>query len=147
MCRPTLLFSCVQLLCNHMHIAQQAPLSMGFPGKGHWSGLPFHSLGDLPDPGTEPVSSALQDSLPLSHWGRPPCTPVLKHADFVLENASLGSVNTTYCLCSFSSTLQFIQTPVSCSLSYLSVVKNKKGCIKLLFNKFNDILNAKKRNI
>ena len=38
----------------------QAPLSMGFSRKGYWSGLPFPSPGDLPDPGIEPGSPALQ---------------------------------------------------------------------------------------
>ena len=37
----------------------QAPLFMGFPGQEYWSGLPFPSPGDLPDPGIEPVSPAL----------------------------------------------------------------------------------------
>ena len=42
---------------------------MGFPRQKYWSGLPFPSAGDLPDPGIEPESPALQaDSLPLSHW-------------------------------------------------------------------------------
>ena len=36
-------------------VAHQAPLSMGFP-RQYWSGLPFPSLGDLPDSGTEPTS-------------------------------------------------------------------------------------------
>ena len=37
---------------------------MGFSRHEYWSGLPFLSLGDLPDPGTEPGSPALQaDSL------------------------------------------------------------------------------------
>ena len=40
-----------------------------------WSGLPCSRPGDLPDPGTEPMSlmsPVLQaDSLPLSHWGSP----------------------------------------------------------------------------
>ena len=40
-------------------IARQAPLSMGFPRQEYWRGLPFLSSGDLPDPGTHPVSSAL----------------------------------------------------------------------------------------
>ena len=42
---------------------------MGFPRQEYWSGLPFPSPGDLPDPGTEPESPALQaDTLPsLSH--------------------------------------------------------------------------------
>ena len=32
-------------------VARQAPLSMGFSGQKYWSGLPFPSPGDLPDPG------------------------------------------------------------------------------------------------
>ena len=32
-------------------ITHQAPLSMGFSGQEHWSGLPFPSAGDLPHPG------------------------------------------------------------------------------------------------
>ena len=43
----------------------QAPLSMGFSRQEYWDGLPFPSPGDLPDPGIEPGSPALQaDSLP-----------------------------------------------------------------------------------
>jgi len=37
----------------------QAPLSVGFSRQEYWSGLPFPSLEDLPDPGTEPASPAL----------------------------------------------------------------------------------------
>ena len=37
----------------------QAPLSMGVSRQEYWSGLPFPSLGDLPNPGTEPTSPAL----------------------------------------------------------------------------------------
>ena len=40
-------------------VAHQAPLPMGFPRQEYWSGLPFPSLGDLPDPGIEPMSPAL----------------------------------------------------------------------------------------
>ena len=40
-----------------------SPLSMGFPRREYWSGLPFPSPGDLPDPGLEPTSSALQAML------------------------------------------------------------------------------------
>ena len=53
-------------------VLNQAPLSMGFPRQEYWSGLPFPSPGDLPDPGIELGSPALQvDSLPLSHLGSP----------------------------------------------------------------------------
>ena len=41
-------------------VACQAPLSVGFPRQEYWSGLPFPSPGDLPDPGIEPASPALQ---------------------------------------------------------------------------------------
>ena len=44
-----------------MDYSLQAPLSMGFPKQEYWSGLPFPFPGDLPDPGIEPVSSALAD--------------------------------------------------------------------------------------
>ena len=37
-------------------VAHQAPLSMGFSRQEYWSGLPFPSPGDLPDPGVEPTS-------------------------------------------------------------------------------------------
>ena len=40
-------------------VAGQAPRSMGFPREENWSGLPFPSLGDLPDPGIELMSPAL----------------------------------------------------------------------------------------
>ena len=45
---------------------------MEFPRQDYWSGLPFPSPGDLPDPEIKPESSAWQvDSLPLSHLGSP----------------------------------------------------------------------------
>ena len=55
----------VQLFATPWTVAYQAPPSMGFSWQEYWSGLPFPSLGDLPDPGTEPGSPALQaDALP-----------------------------------------------------------------------------------
>ena len=40
-------------------VAHQAPLSMEPPRQEYWSGFPFPSLGDLPDPGIEPTSPAM----------------------------------------------------------------------------------------
>ena len=40
-------------------VVHQTPLSLGFPRQAHWSGLPFPSPGDLPDPGLEPTLPAL----------------------------------------------------------------------------------------
>ena len=49
-----------QLFATPRTVARQAPLSMGFSRQEYWSGLPFPSPGDLPDPGIEPRSPALQ---------------------------------------------------------------------------------------
>ena len=50
--------------------ACQSLLSMGFSRQGYWSGLPFPSPGDLPNPGIEPRSPALQaESLPYEPPG------------------------------------------------------------------------------
>ena len=49
----------VQLLATPWTIAHQAPPSMGFSSQEYWSGLPFPSPGDLPNPGIEPGSPAL----------------------------------------------------------------------------------------
>ena len=50
--------------------AHQASLSVGFSRQEYRGSLPFPPPEDLPDPGIELASPALQvDSLPLSHWG------------------------------------------------------------------------------
>jgi len=52
--------------------AHQALLSMGFSRQEYWSGLPFPSPGDLPNPGIEPSSSTLQaDALTSELPGKP----------------------------------------------------------------------------
>ena len=48
-----------RLFATPWSVALQTPVSMGFSTQESWSGLPFPSPGDLPDPGIEPVSSAL----------------------------------------------------------------------------------------
>ena len=62
-------------LCNPMDcIAYQVPQSMEFSRQEYWSGLPFPSPRDLPDPGIEPGSSTLQaDSLLSEPPGKPKC--------------------------------------------------------------------------
>ena len=62
----------VQLFATPWTVAHQAPPSMGFSGQEYWSGLPFPSPGDLPDPGTEPRSPTLQaDTLTSEPPGKP----------------------------------------------------------------------------
>ena len=66
------LFSCVPLFATQWIVAPRNPPSMGFSRQEYWGGLPFPSPGDLPDPGTEPGSLALQaDSLPYEPPGKP----------------------------------------------------------------------------
>ena len=63
--------SYVQLFATLWPIACQAPPSMGFSRQEYWSGLPFPSPGDIPNPGIEPGSPALQaDSLPSEPPGK-----------------------------------------------------------------------------
>ena len=57
---------------NPWTIARQAPLSIEFSRQEYWRRLPFPSVRDLPNPGIEPDSSALQtDSLPSEPPGKP----------------------------------------------------------------------------
>ena len=64
-------FSPVWLFETPWTVACQAPLSMGFPRQECWSGLPFPSPGDLPNPGIEPTSppfyALLMDSYHPNH--------------------------------------------------------------------------------
>ena len=62
------LLSCVWLFATPWTVAYQAPLSMGFPRQEYWSGLPFPSPGDLPDPGIKPRSLALQADRRFTIW-------------------------------------------------------------------------------
>ena len=64
--------SCVRLFEIPWTVVYQASLSMGFSRQEYWSGLPFPSPGDLPDPGIKPRSPALQaDSLQSEPPGKP----------------------------------------------------------------------------
>ena len=68
-------------------VAFQATLSIEFSRQEYWSGYPFPSPGDLPNPGIEPMSPALQaDSLPAEIPGKPPAYTSTK------SKGGLGSV-------------------------------------------------------
>ena len=57
-------------------VTHQALLSLQFPRQQYWSGLPFPTPKDLPDPGIEPASPALQaDSLPTESPMKPYFSP------------------------------------------------------------------------
>ena len=70
----------VQLFVTLWTVALQAPLSMGFSKQKYWSGLPCPPPGDLPNPGIEPRSPALQvDSLPTEPPVKPKNTGVVAY--------------------------------------------------------------------
>ena len=70
-----ILLSRVQLFVTIWTVAYQAPPCTGFSRQEYWSGLPFPSQGDLPNPGMEPGSPTLQaDALPSKPPGKPSTT-------------------------------------------------------------------------
>ena len=73
----------VRLFATPWTVAHQASLSVGFSRQEYWSGLPFPSPGDLPDPGIEPRSPALQGDALTSEPPGKPCTLVYE-LDFIV---------------------------------------------------------------
>ena len=71
--RPPL--SHIQLLVTPWTVALQAPLSLEFSRQEYWSGLPFPSPGDLPEPRIKPAflmfTSLQEDSSPTEPSGKP----------------------------------------------------------------------------
>ena len=113
-------------LCNSMDCSLTASLSMGLSGQGYWTGLSFPPPRDLPNPGIEPVSFALQvDSLlsqphNLCGWQPSPhSTLILTHS---LAQLRLGSqCGTVWTLKTSSITfwLQFTEQNRTLSESFL----------------------------
>ena len=63
--------SCIRLFVTPWTVAYEVPPSVKFSRQEYWSGLPFPSPGDFPDPGIEPGSPALQaDALPSEPPGK-----------------------------------------------------------------------------
>ena len=78
-------FSCVHLFVTLWTVDHHALLSMGFSRQEYWVGLPCPPPGDLPNPGIDPESPALQvDSLPLGDQGSP--TPTLGKAIYFTQS-------------------------------------------------------------
>ena len=80
----------VQLFATPWTIAYLSPPSIGFSRQECWSGLPFSSPGDLPDPGIEPGSPALQANFALP--SEPPGKPEgrLSVEELMLSNCGVG---------------------------------------------------------
>ena len=87
----------VWLFVTPWTVAYKAPPSMGFSRQEYWSGLPFPSPGDLPDPGIEPRSPALQkDSLPAEPQGKP---RILERVAYPFSSGSSRPRNQTRISC------------------------------------------------
>ena len=90
--------SCVQLFVTPWTVTCQDLLSMGFYRQEYWSGLPFLSPGDLPDPGIELGYPALQADSLLSE---PPGNPCWLQDDGVERHVLISSCKnaktTTHC--------------------------------------------------
>ena len=133
--------TCPQLcptLCNPMDCSRQAPLSMEFSRQEYWSGLPFTSPGDLPDPWIEPGSPALQaDSLPSEPPGKDPrsciymptniytcvilkrCTDILCTSFFSLKALCWRFLSTHHmqtCVTPFKGVVSFLTPPLRVEL-------------------------------
>ena len=88
------LLSRVRLFATPWTVAYQVPPSIRFSRQECWSGLPFPSPGDLPDPGIEPGSPALQaDALPSEPPGKPNETETGLYR--TVESELCGSLNTS----------------------------------------------------
>ena len=78
----------VRLFATPWTVAYHAPPSVGFSRQEYWSGLPFPSLGDLPNPGIKPGSPTLQaDALPSELPGK--LYGVRKCSNFILLHVAV----------------------------------------------------------
>ena len=71
-------------------VASQAPLSVGFSRREHWSGLPCPPLGGLPDPGTEPRALTAGRVLTAEPPGEPDCLLLCLQEEAVRAVDALG---------------------------------------------------------
>ena len=77
-------------------VTHQAPLSMRFPRQEYWSGLPFPSPGDFPNPGMELGSPASQALFATEPPGKPRCLPLVHGKPYILDAVNLWDVYSKY---------------------------------------------------
>ena len=101
--------SCCLVFATPWTVVHQAPLSIGFFRQECWSGLPFLSPGDLPNPGIETGSPGLQeDSLATELPGKP--LRIIYE-----ERHSWGLTGCICCCCSLTKWCPTLCDPVNCS--------------------------------
>ena len=88
------LLSRVQLFATPWTIAYQTLLSMGFSRQEYWNALPFPSPGDIPNPGIEPESPALQaDALTSEPPGAKQFRSTFKHPPTQINHLHFTSIH------------------------------------------------------
>ena len=88
-----------------MGCTRQAPLSLGFSRREYWSGLPFPSLGDLPDPGIEPESPASPALAGGFFTMEPPGKPQSVNPIFLICPSTFGNYMCVFYVCGSISVL------------------------------------------
>ena len=112
-------FSHFWLFATAWTVAHQASLSMGFSRQEYWSGLPFPSPGDLPDPGMESESPALQvDSLPSEPLGK----HVLSYVLSIRWQSFQGPFELKIMIFFYVLRMRSLRVKWRCSLSYIDFV-------------------------
>ena len=69
----------------------------GFPKQEYWSGLPFPSPGDLPDPEIEPVSPTLAGGFFITEPFGKPCNMITLNYPLAEQRVIYAVINTMYC--------------------------------------------------
>ena len=118
-------------------------MSMGFSRKEYWSGLPFPSPGELPNPGVEPRSPTLQaDVLPTELHGKLLITsiafttsfqilPSCRSSDYILAlnwRAEFMPQAVTHLI-----TAQYVQDPTIATFQQFNCLVGKKKYVKNFF--------------
>ena len=80
------LLSHVQLFYHPIDCSPPISLSMGFPRQEYWSGLPFPSPGNLPNPRSKPLAPALADGFFSIEPSGKPCNMCNKYTVYVFLN-------------------------------------------------------------
>ena len=118
--------------------AHQALLSMRFSRQGYWSGLPFPSPGDLPDPGIEPRSPALQeDSLSTELQGK---SEEYNHSGFGIEHLVMSMCRVFSCVVGRGCLLWPVRSLGKTLLAFHLLQFVLQGQICLLLHVFLDFL-------
>ena len=120
------MFSRVQLFVTPWTVNTQAPLSMRFSRQEDWSGVPFPSPEDLPNPGSEARSPALQtDSLPSELPGKP--SGEYKKGLSLSIGDMINEMSLIQSMCLVTQSWPALCDPMDCSLPGSSVHGDSPG--------------------